>query len=163
VIVKVAVFHQQFKHMFEGVVILSPGRGRNRTYVRSNICSTGGAMAYLPARAFPARPLGRLHLTRRGRLVILLISVLVLFGFFSLGRVSTQAAPPGGRLQLRTLVVQSGQTLWGIATRVAPGADPRQTITELTALNHLSRPVVTPGEVLVLPGLARAPAAGGRS
>lgn len=38
----------------------------------------------------------------------------------------------------RTVVVQPGQTLWDIATKAAPGQDPRQVIAEIVDLNSLS-------------------------
>ncbi|HVA60239.1 MAG TPA: LysM peptidoglycan-binding domain-containing protein [Mycobacteriales bacterium] len=109
-------------------------------------------MAHLSDQIDPPRPEGRLRLTRRGRVTIVAAAMLGLFAFFSLGRVSLQAATgPGRAPQLRHLVVTSGQTLWEIANQVAPDSDPRATVDELMALNHLGRPQLVPGEVLVLP------------
>jgi len=49
-------------------------------------------------------------------------------------------------------VVEPGDTLWSIATRVAgPGADPRPVVDGLIAANHLAGPDVVPGTVLRLP------------
>jgi LysM repeat protein len=50
-----------------------------------------------------------------------------------------------------TLVVRPGDTLWSIATRVAPNADPRETITALRELNNLDQPAVYVGQRLIIP------------
>jgi LysM repeat protein len=50
-----------------------------------------------------------------------------------------------------TLVVRSGDTLWSIATRVAPNADPRETITALRELNNLDQTAVYVGQRLIIP------------
>jgi Tfp pilus assembly protein FimV len=102
-----------------------------------------------PARRAPraARPV---RLTRRGRALLLLVLVTLLLGAFSLGRTSADAG--GGATAPRpTTVVQPGDTLWSIARRVAPGADPRVTVDRLARLNDLGgRPIVA-GQRLVLP------------
>lgn len=91
-----------------------------------------------------------LRLTRRGRLVVLLALATLLLVAFSLGRTSadagsTRLGPPP------TTVVQPGETLWAIARRIAPTADPRATVARLHDLNDLgSRPIVA-GQRLVLP------------
>ena len=92
-----------------------------------------------------------LRLTRRGRALLLLALVTLLLVAFSLGRTSADAGhdTPAAR---PTTVVQPGETLWSIAHRVAPGADPRATVARLTRLNDLGgRPIVA-GQRLVLPG-----------
>ncbi|MHB2023668.1 MAG: LysM peptidoglycan-binding domain-containing protein [Mycobacteriales bacterium] len=91
-------------------------------------------------------------MTRRGRIVILLLSVTVGFGLLSLGEVASQAATRVQRApRLRHAVVQPGETLWQIATRADPAADPRIVVGELMALNHLSSAQLLPGETLLLP------------
>lgn len=48
--------------------------------------------------------------------------------------------------------VVAGDTLWGIAQRVAPGSDPRATVGEIRELNGLSNGhVLGVGDVLLLP------------
>jgi LysM repeat protein len=48
--------------------------------------------------------------------------------------------------------VQSGDTLWSIAERVAgPQADPRPLVQQLIDVNNLSSALITPGERLRLP------------
>lgn len=103
----------------------------------------------------PARPIatpGRagLRLTRRGRLVVVLVLLLgLLVVGFTLGHVSgSQAA---GSTAAATVVVQPGETLWSIAARVAPDRDPRGVVARLRSLNHLTEASVQVGERLVVP------------
>ncbi|HWA67335.1 MAG TPA: LysM peptidoglycan-binding domain-containing protein [Mycobacteriales bacterium] len=98
-----------------------------------------------PARTAPVR------LTRRGRVVITLVMMvgLVLAGF-TLGRGSSQAAGHA-RVAHRTVTVEAGDTLWSVAARVAPHADPRDVVDEITAMNRLASAVVQPGERLLVP------------
>ena len=49
-------------------------------------------------------------------------------------------------------VVAPGDTLWGIAARVVPGADPRQTLEVIIRLNDLQSPRIRPGQRLLVPG-----------
>ncbi|HEU0132192.1 MAG TPA: LysM peptidoglycan-binding domain-containing protein [Mycobacteriales bacterium] len=105
---------------------------------------TGGSAA---ARA--TRP-AAVRLTRRGRVLVLLVLVTLVLAAFSLGRTSASAGATR-RAPAPTTVVQPGETLWSIARRVAPEADPRATVARLTRLNDLgARPIVA-GQRLVLP------------
>jgi nucleoid-associated protein YgaU len=91
------------------------------------------------------------RLTRRGRVVLTLVMMvgLVVAGF-TLGRGSSQAA--GHSHQPRhTVIVQAGDTLWSLAARVAPHADPRDVVAEIQSLNRIPGAVVVPGEQLVVP------------
>lgn len=102
--------------------------------------------------ATPARtPAAPLRLTRRGRVVVVLLLALVAVTAFSLGRASSDAsgAPAATR---RSVVVQPGETLWEIARRAVPGADPRETVARIADLNDLSGSLVHPGQRLVVPG-----------
>ena len=89
------------------------------------------------------------RLTRRGRLVVVLTLLVVAVVGFSMGRVSSQAAGPAQPLP--TVTVQPGETLWQIATRVAPHADPRAMVLQLETLNHLRGAAVMSGQRLLLP------------
>jgi nucleoid-associated protein YgaU len=53
----------------------------------------------------------------------------------------------------RTYVVEQGDTLWGIATRVAEGRDPREVVDRLEALNEIDAGSLQPGIVLRIPTL----------
>ncbi|MBX6394681.1 MAG: LysM peptidoglycan-binding domain-containing protein [Alicyclobacillaceae bacterium] len=54
--------------------------------------------------------------------------------------------------QDRTVVVQEGDTLWGIAERFAgPDVDRRQWIFQVRRMNHLEDATIYPGMVLRIP------------
>jgi LysM repeat protein len=89
------------------------------------------------------------RLTRRGRVLVLLVAIGALLGVFSLGRF---AAPASSVSPTRTITVSAGQTLWQIARHAAPGADPRMTVARIEALNHLDGPAVRAGQPLRVPG-----------
>jgi hypothetical protein len=91
------------------------------------------------------------RLTRRGRLVLvlaMLAALVVVLG--SAGR-STEAAGHGPRTQPVTVTVQTGETLWQLASRVAPETDPRLVIAEIERLNTLSGSTVYAGQQLRVP------------
>jgi LysM repeat protein len=46
------------------------------------------------------------------------------------------------------VTVRPGDTLWSIASRIAPQRDPRLTVAALEQLNHLDTPAVQAGQVL---------------
>jgi hypothetical protein len=95
---------------------------------------------------------GHIRLTRRGRLALLVAAVLCLLVGFSLGNaLSFTAGSISSPAASHSIVVQPGQTLWGIATQVAPHADPRATIQQIIVLNHLPSTGVQVGETLAVP------------
>lgn len=94
------------------------------------------------------------RLTRRGRCVLLLLLVGLLFAAFSLGRsgssvgASTDTAPEAAVVQT---TVQPGESLWTVATRIAPESDPREVMEQLRRLNDLSSSSLQAGQQLLLP------------
>jgi LysM domain len=95
---------------------------------------------------------GHIRLTRRGRLVLLVAAVLCMLLGFSLGdTLSFTAGSISPSPASHSVVVQPGQTLWGIATQVAPHADPRATIQRIIVLNHLPSTGLQVGETLAVP------------
>jgi hypothetical protein len=99
---------------------------------------------------------GHLRLTRRGRLALICVAALCMLFGFSIGNVvsfgsSAPSYPTTPRVGAPTVFVQPGQTLWGIATQVAPHADPRATVQRIIDLNHLSGTNLQVGESLTLP------------
>ena len=105
------------------------------------------------SRPAPKRLAGEhIRLTRRGRLVLLGAAVLCMLLGFSLGSTLSSTAgsisPPAAS---HSIVVQPGQTLWGIATQVAPHADPRATVQQIIVLNHLPSTGLQAGETLAVP------------
>ena len=110
----------------------------------------------LPVRQAP-RPIEQaepnpLKLTRRGRLAILVAAFsFVALGFsiapsFSLGSVTPAPTASG-----YSVVVQPGDTLWAIASKAAPKADPRVTVQKIIDLNKLSSTELRAGQSLSLP------------
>ncbi len=93
-----------------------------------------------------------LRLTKRGRFVAILAAVI---GFIALvaPSISSQAQASldqaGNRSQL--IVVSPGETLWTIASRVNPEADPRAVIEEIKNLNVLEGSSLYAGQILRIP------------
>ena len=103
-----------------------------------------------PARRAPAGPV---RLTRRGRLVTTLV---LLAGFLALGvllagGLASAGTEPGAAATAQRVTVAPGETLWSIAEREAPDADPRDTVADILELNHLTSSAVEAGSVLLLP------------
>lgn len=93
-----------------------------------------------------------LRLTRRGRLVVVVLVTLLAVAALLVGHGTVDASTtPGGSAALRTVVVEPGETLWQISHRVAPHADPRDTVLRIEELNALAGPVVRPGQQLLVP------------
>ena len=91
----------------------------------------------------------KLRLTRRGQIVLTLVVTGLLLAVFSLGRFSAGAS--GDPVAHRTVVVHTGETLWSIAAKAAPSADPRVTVEKIRLLNHLDGGGVQVGQQLQLP------------
>jgi hypothetical protein len=98
----------------------------------------------------PARP-GRLRLTRRGRLVVFLSFLLaaVAVVFVALSGTATGSGERGRPVPVTTVQVEPGDTLWSIATRAAPGQDPRDLIDEIEELNGLDGSLQVGTEIAV--------------
>ncbi|HEY0869629.1 MAG TPA: LysM peptidoglycan-binding domain-containing protein [Acidothermaceae bacterium] len=99
---------------------------------------------------------GHIRLTRRGRLALLGVAMLCMLFGFSIGNLvsfgsSAPSYPTTPSAGSPTIVVQPGQTLWAIATQVAPHADPRATVQRIIDLNHLGGTTLQVGESLALP------------
>ncbi len=99
------------------------------------------------------RPAAALRLTRRGRLVMVALFLVALFaGGVLFGSTSTRASGEAGAPRAyEYVVVQPGQTLWGIAKEVAPQDDPRATIEAIRRLNALPDAGIEAGQRLALP------------
>ena len=95
-------------------------------------------IAPTPARLRHPRPSG-LRLTRRGRLVAFLVFLLAATAVlvFAVSGAATGSAERGEPVPVKVVQVEAGDTLWSIATRAAPGEDPRELIDEIQRLNAL--------------------------
>ena len=92
-----------------------------------------------------------LHLTRRGRLLVVLLALLVVLGG---ALVATRAAAEGtsSGVQVQRYVVAPGDTLWEIATGVArPGQDLRDVVQRIELLNNMTSASVIAGQEILLP------------
>jgi LysM repeat protein len=93
-----------------------------------------------------------LRLTRRGRIVLgAVIAVPVLAVSLLLATPGALAGDEKLENDFEYITVLSGDTLWGIASLVAPDADPRDVIAEIMTLNQLNTAALTPGQQLAIP------------
>ena len=92
-----------------------------------------------------ARPI---RLTRRGWAVAVLAVGIALAGALWLAYSSAMASSAPHRSPPSTVVVRPNDTLWSIATRIAPDRDPRVVASELEQRNDLTGPTVQVGQVL---------------
>jgi Tfp pilus assembly protein FimV len=92
----------------------------------------------------------RLRLTRRGRVVLVVLpALLALSGALLAAAPGVAEAAP--RQAPHTVVVGTGDTLWTIAERIAPRTDPRVTVAAIERANGLSGAAIDAGTLLVLP------------
>ncbi|WP_348788140.1 LysM peptidoglycan-binding domain-containing protein [Leifsonia sp. NPDC080035] len=104
--------------------------------------------------ALPTGVRVRLRLTRRGRAVVTaLVALPIVVGAFVFALNGGGAAASGEQthVSFQHVTVDSGESLWSIAERIAPNADPRDVIAQLVTLNGLDSAVVSPGQDLAIP------------
>jgi len=86
---------------------------------------------------------------RRVAAVGLALAMVVLAGNAGVALGGPPLGAPGRRPPLTTSVVRRGDSLWTVATRLAPGADPRPIVDALEQARH-GAPLL-PGEIIVWP------------
>jgi hypothetical protein len=103
-------------------------------------------------------PLPPLRLTRRGKivligipLVLLAALLLSLAGFFNSPAKAADKPEDLTVTPTVTVTVQSGQSLWSIAGTVAPDRDARDVVADIVQLNNLPAGAVLPGQQLYVP------------
>ena len=110
-------------------------------------------------RPHPAPPSG-LRLTRRGRLVLSVFALALILGLMTIlwATLANGAQAASGRTRtgsvyqgLHRVTVLPGQTLWTIARRAEPSADPRTVIPEIMQINAISSTNLQPGQQLWVP------------
>ena len=104
----------------------------------------------------PVPPPDQLRLTRRGRivvraLVVLALLVVVLAGVVMFGGRSAATDERGAKVPIRTVVVREGDTLWGIASKVAGPGEVRDMVYRIEELNSLPGPELAVGQELAVP------------
>jgi hypothetical protein len=97
-----------------------------------------------------------LRLTRRGRAVLRALLVLALVAVMAttallMAHQADASDRPAPAVVVRHHVVLPGETLWGIATELAPGTDPRDTISSIVDFNALRSSAVHAGQDLAIP------------
>jgi hypothetical protein len=81
------------------------------------------------------------------RVGLLAVAGIAIFGFI-FGQVANATDAQAEQVYYS---VSAGDTLWKIASELAPNQDPRDFITQLVELNKLTSASVTPGQRLLLP------------
>lgn len=99
--------------------------------------------------SFAAPPV---RLTRRGRVTVVAVVLAALCGAGSLA--GHAAASAGGTTHVHQVTVRAGETLWELANRIAPHADPRVVVAQLQQVNHISGGTVAAGQRLVVSGVS---------
>ena len=94
----------------------------------------------------PLRSRRDIPLRHLGRWAVVLLAVVAI----SLGLAKVALGDAGGAQTV--VVVQPGDTLWGIAAARYPGDDVRVRVDEIERLNGLQGPGIEVGEILRLPG-----------
>jgi nucleoid-associated protein YgaU len=96
------------------------------------------------------RPAG-LRLTRRGRVVFLILALLVVCPIVVLSGTAIAGAP-GHATEVTVHTVAPGETLWGYASQIAgPGEDVRDVVADLIRLNELTSASLRVGQTIVIP------------
>ncbi len=102
----------------------------------------------------PAARVVRLRITRRGRIVLFLLTAAIAVGIAAgivLAAGSAEASSDVGSTSFDYVQVGSGESLWDVATSIAPDADPRDVVAEIMTLNLLESPDLQPGQRLAVP------------
>ncbi|UJP10650.1 LysM peptidoglycan-binding domain-containing protein [Microbacterium sp. KUDC0406] len=106
----------------------------------------------------PSRTAGtrtRLRMTRRGRRLLSAVAAApVALGIAYAGIAGGSALASGEHaapVEFDTVMVMPGDTLWSIAGEVAPGADPRDVIDDISSLNNLPGGTLQVGQELAVP------------
>lgn len=100
-------------------------------------------------------PRVRLHLTRRGRVVVGALASLplaaALIAFAVFGGSAAIATSGTTQTEFSYVTVHSGQSLWSIASGLDASADTRDVIADIVSLNQLPGSEVQPGQRLAIP------------
>lgn len=115
------------------------------------------SIGFSTAAVIPAspRPSTRLRLTTRGRAVLLALASVPLAAGIAFAALSGGSAVASGAdtapVGVETVTVMPGDTLWSIATGVAPDSDPRDVIGDISRMNLLRGGELQIGQTLAIP------------
>ena len=115
---------------------------------RRSVASAEAGRSAGPTRS---RPSGILHLTRRGRLVVVLVALLVVLVASAWAAQSVRASASAGASPTTYVSVAPGDTVWTIARRLHHHGDVRDVVQRIEDLNDLVSDVVRPGQLLIVP------------
>jgi LysM repeat protein len=97
-------------------------------------------------------PLAPVRLTRRGRLLVVLVFLgLLMVTLTVFGQRSAATGERGTPVHTRTIEVDRGDTLWSIASSVSAPGHVRDTIHQIEELNALTGPGLTVGQEIAVP------------
>lgn len=95
---------------------------------------------------------GGVRLTRRGRVVVVLLLLALLLALFTVfGPRSAATRDAGAPVRTLTVEVGPGDTLWGIASTVAEPGEVRETVHRIQELNALTGPALRVGQEIAVP------------
>lgn len=104
----------------------------------STYSSSAGKSRAVSARGAYQNSGMRLVLTRRGRVVVLMLAVALLTAMALTFGSSTSASDAGGKqAPVTSVTVEPGQTVWDIAVKANPHGDLRHTVDRIIKLNSL--------------------------
>jgi hypothetical protein len=122
--------------------------------------ANGPAEAAVAARVRASARSAPMRLTRRGTIVVGLLALIAVASVAALvwlavaGRAQAagQVGPEGAASHtMLRVVVRPGDTMWGIAVRADPAADPRAVIQQIIDDNGLTGTAILAGQVLWVP------------
>ncbi|MGH3094600.1 MAG: LysM peptidoglycan-binding domain-containing protein [Streptosporangiales bacterium] len=91
-----------------------------------------------------------MRLTRRGRLILAALALLVVAMTVAWGAARVSLAATAESPSTVTVVVGAHDSLWSIAGDVAPRADRRGTVARMMAMNDLDNARIQPGQQIVV-------------
>jgi hypothetical protein len=115
----------------------------------SSIAIAPQSMIDRPRRAASAS--GQVRLTRRGRMVVLLVGLILALGaalWLASGSVATDEP---GVVQVEIVTVAPGETLWGIASAAATDGDVEAMMQRIRELNTLESSMLIVGQEIRVP------------
>ena len=106
-----------------------------------------------PVRATPSpAPRSEVRLTRRGRFVVFVAALLLVLGAaLFLGATSVATNNAGTDQPTEAVMVGEGDTLWAIASELAPDGEVREMVATIKELNALDSAMLVAGQTLYVP------------
>jgi len=137
---------------------LSKLHGTNKRGAAMTVIAFPGTS--FPQSSFPratrstSTPAPRLRLTARGRLVfgaLAAIPIAILLTVAGINASDAAATHTATSNDFTYVSVAPGQSLWQIATEIAPQSDPDEVVADILSLNQLASADVQPGQELAIP------------